>query len=434
LNYIAPKIAFIGKPNNGKSSIISTLTMDDRIKIAPEAGTTTQVNEYKYIDKNNRVIAIFYDTPGFEHPRKVFELLKSYSINDTITQLNDKKYKKDVEILKAIRDSDILSFVIDSSLKPDINTHGYEIGIINLVNKKSIVVLNPHLSKNYNKEWREFLKEYKLVKVVEFNPLKSGFSQINSFFDAIEKFYPEIKELKKWHKEDFENRLNRSFELIADGIYELVTFEYTTKANKPIGKLKEEFFKKLNAIEQNLKNEIKKLWGYYDTKVEDTKFSLEDEQFSKEIGFSKAKIIALGVLVGALLAVVDGGITLFSTLSAALVGGIVAASVSVVSDKLNNKVTFKLDNKKGFFVMLSSILRNMEFLKALLSHGHANRSGIKISDDIQNWSFKVDSFNKDEQKKLAKIFASFISHKNVIENKKELKELLLHKFLQINKL
>jgi len=428
--YKAPRIAFIGKPNNGKSSIISTLTMDDRIKVAPQAGTTKQVNEYIYKDKNNNTIAIFYDTPGFEHPRKIYEFLQNHTIVDAINHFQKEKFKKDVEILKAINNSDALSFVVDSSDEPDINTHGYEIGILNLSKRPSIIVLNPHLQDNKNKEWREFLKKFNLVKVVEFNPLKSGFSEINRFFEALEKYHPDIKELKKWHKEDFENRINRSFEIIADKIYELVTFEYTSKLNKPNAKLKEEYFKKLNEIEKNLKNELKKLWGYYETPVVDTSFKLEDKEFSKEIGFSRTTLIALGIALGILVSFLDGGITLMSFVTAALIGGVVGASIKEVTDKLTNSVTFKLDEKKGHFVMLTSILRSLEFLDTLLKHGHANRKTIKISDDIKNWKYKADTFTKDEQKQLNIIFKSFIQHKDVIKNKEKLKNLLKDKFLQ----
>jgi len=428
--YKAPRIAFIGKPNNGKSSIISALTMDDRIKVAPEAGTTKQVNEYIYKDKNGSTIAVFYDTPGFEHPKKIYQFLLSHTLADAIEHFSDEKYKKDVEILKAINESDVLSFVVDSSNTPDIHTHGYEIGILNLSKRPSIIVLNPHSKENRNEEWREFLKRFNLVKITEFNPLKSGFSQINEFFETLEKFHPDIKELKKWHKEDFENRLNRSFELIADKIYELVTYEYKGKLNKSSAKLKEEYFKNLNKIEKSLKNELKKLWGYYETPVVDTSFKLEDKQFSKDIGFSRAKLIALGIVLGILVSVIDGGLTLASFITAALIGGVVGASIKEVTDKLTNTVTFRLDEKKGHFVMLTSILRSLEFLDTLLNHGHANRSEIKISDDIKNWKYKVDSFTKDEQKELNAIFKSFIEQKEVIKNKEKLKTLLKDKFLQ----
>ena len=428
--YKAPKIAFIGKPNNGKSSIISALTMDDRIKIAPEAGTTRQVNEYIYKDRDKNTIAIFYDTPGFEHPKKIYEYLQKHTIADAIKHFSDEKYKKDVEILKAVNNSDVLSFVVDSSNIPDIHTHGYEIGILNLSKRPSVVVLNPHAEEDKNAEWKDFLKKFNLVKIIEFNPLKSGFVQINRFFETLEKFHPDIKELKKWHKEDFENRLNRSFELIADKIYELVTYEHKAKLNTHTAKLKEEYFKKLNKIETSLKNELKKLWGYYETPVVDTSFKLEDKEFSKEIGFSRTKLIALGIALGILVSVIDGGVTLASFIAAALFGGVVGASIKEVTDKLSNTVTFRLDDKKGHFVMLTSILRSLEFFDTLLTHGHANRNKIKISDDVKNWKYKADTFTKEEQKELNSIFKAFIEQKEVIKNKEKLKNLLKKKFLQ----
>ncbi|MRJ06092.1 MAG: hypothetical protein C6I01_01035 [Epsilonproteobacteria bacterium] len=428
--YKAPKIAFIGKPNNGKSSIISVLTMDDRIKISREAGTTTQVNEYEYKDRKNNTIATFYDTPGFEHPKRIHQYLKEHSLKDTIKYLKELGYRKDVSILEAIKESDILCFVVDSSSQPDLNTHGYEIEILKLVNKNTIVVLNPHKEPNKNKEWEKFLSKLGLQYVIEFNPLKSGFQQIKNFFQMVEKYYPDIQELKKWHKEDFNSRLNRSFDLIAQKVYEIVTYEYKGKVDdkKSVAQLKELYFQELNRKEQELKKELKELWGYYETEVIDTYFKIEDKQFSKEIGFSRTTLVVLGALAGLAISVIDGGVTLATFLSATLAGGVVGASIKQVTDKFSNTVTFKLDERKGFFVMLTVILRNMEFLDALLNHGHANREPIRISNDIKKWKYRVDIFNKSEKKFLNYVFKSFIKNSNVIESKERLKTFLLRKF------
>lgn len=54
--------AVIGKPNNGKSSIISTLTFDDRIEIADEIGTTKKSIKYSY-KYNNQEICSYFDNP-----------------------------------------------------------------------------------------------------------------------------------------------------------------------------------------------------------------------------------------------------------------------------------------------------------------------------------------------------------------------------------
>jgi hypothetical protein len=115
-------------------------------------------------------------------------------------------------------------------------------------------------------------------------------------------------------------------------------------------------------------------------------------------------------------------------LSATLAGGVVGASIKQVTDKFSNTVTFKLDERKGFFVMLTVILRNMEFLDALLNHGHANREPIRISNDIKKWKYRVDIFNKSEKKFLNYVFKSFIKNSNVIESKERLKTFLLRKF------
>ena len=42
-----PKFVVVGHPNKGKSSIVSTLTLDDSIVISNKPGTTTKARSFK---------------------------------------------------------------------------------------------------------------------------------------------------------------------------------------------------------------------------------------------------------------------------------------------------------------------------------------------------------------------------------------------------
>jgi GTP-binding protein EngB required for normal cell division len=64
----SPVFAVLGHPNEGKSSVVSTLAEDDSVKISPTPGETRTCREYPVIIDGRTVIR-FVDTPGFQNPR-----------------------------------------------------------------------------------------------------------------------------------------------------------------------------------------------------------------------------------------------------------------------------------------------------------------------------------------------------------------------------
>ena len=78
-----PKIAIIGKPNVGKSSIINKLLGEDRVIVSDIAGTTRDAID-TVIKKNNKEY-IFIDTAGLRRKSKIKEDLERYSIIRTVT-------------------------------------------------------------------------------------------------------------------------------------------------------------------------------------------------------------------------------------------------------------------------------------------------------------------------------------------------------------
>jgi hypothetical protein len=60
-----PTLAVVGRVNKGKSSVVATLTEDDRVPISPRPGTTVSVTEYP-VRVDGTVLFTILDTPGFE--------------------------------------------------------------------------------------------------------------------------------------------------------------------------------------------------------------------------------------------------------------------------------------------------------------------------------------------------------------------------------
>ena len=93
-----PRIALIGKPNTGKSSIINKLLGENRVIVSDIAGTTRDAIDT--VVKRNGEEYIFIDTAGLRRKNKIKEELERYSIIRTVS---------------AVERADVCVLVIDAS-------------------------------------------------------------------------------------------------------------------------------------------------------------------------------------------------------------------------------------------------------------------------------------------------------------------------------
>ena len=119
------KLAIVGKPNAGKSSLINRLVGEDRVIVSNIAGTTRDsINiPFKYNGKKYSLI----DTAGMRRKSKIEdETVERYSI---------------IRSLDAIRNADVVVLVIDVS--EEISDQDVKIaGLIHEQNKPSVIVFN----------------------------------------------------------------------------------------------------------------------------------------------------------------------------------------------------------------------------------------------------------------------------------------------------
>ncbi len=72
------KVAIIGKPNAGKSSIVNKILGEDRVIVSDIAGTTRDAIDTHF--KNEFGKYIFIDTAGIRRKNKVYEKLEKYAV------------------------------------------------------------------------------------------------------------------------------------------------------------------------------------------------------------------------------------------------------------------------------------------------------------------------------------------------------------------
>lgn len=141
------KVAVIGKPNVGKSSLINTILGENRVIVSDIAGTTRdaidtpfEFNEDKYV---------FIDTAGIRRKSKVYENVERYSV---------------IRSLTAIERSDVCLILIDAEegvTEQDKRIAGYahEAGkaAVIIVNKWDLIEKNNYTYNEYTKKVRNEL-------------------------------------------------------------------------------------------------------------------------------------------------------------------------------------------------------------------------------------------------------------------------------------
>ncbi|OUQ27162.1 ribosome biogenesis GTPase Der [Lachnoclostridium sp. An131] len=142
-----PRIAIVGKPNVGKSSIINKLIGENRVIVSNIAGTTRDAIDTE-VRRNGRDY-IFIDTAGLRRKNKIKEELERYSIIRTVTAVE----RADVVILVI----DATEGVTEQDAKIAGIAHERGKGVIIAVNKWDAIEKNDKTVYEYTNKIRTVL-------------------------------------------------------------------------------------------------------------------------------------------------------------------------------------------------------------------------------------------------------------------------------------
>lgn len=169
-----PKIAIIGKPNVGKSSIINKLTGENRVIVSDIAGTTRDAIDTD-IQWNGQEY-IFIDTAGLRRKSKVKEDLERYSIIRTVSAVE----RADIVVLVI----DAVEGVTEQDAKIAGIAHDRGKGIVIAVNKWDAKEKDDKTIYRFTEDVRKILSFMPYAEIV-FISAKTG-QRLNKLFEVID--------------------------------------------------------------------------------------------------------------------------------------------------------------------------------------------------------------------------------------------------------
>ena len=169
-----PRIAIVGKPNVGKSSIINQLVGENRVIVSDIAGTTRDAVDTEIV--YNGTEYVFIDTAGLRRKSRIKEELERYSIIRTVT---------------AVERADVVVVVIDATegvTEQDAKiagiAHERGKGIIVAVNKWDAIEKNDKTIYEYTNKIKDTLAFMPYAEYV-FISAKTG-QRTNRLFELID--------------------------------------------------------------------------------------------------------------------------------------------------------------------------------------------------------------------------------------------------------
>ena len=167
------KVAVIGKPNVGKSSLVNKILGENRAIVSDIAGTTRDAIDTEF--ENDKGKYIFIDTAGIRRKSKVKESIEKFSIMRTLLAVE----RADVCLMMI----DATEGVTDQDTKIAGEAHEAGKGVIIVVNKWDEVEKETGTLEKYKKEVYEKLKYLSYAPMI-FISAKTG-QRVEKLFELI---------------------------------------------------------------------------------------------------------------------------------------------------------------------------------------------------------------------------------------------------------
>ncbi|MBF0229646.1 MAG: GTPase/DUF3482 domain-containing protein [Desulfamplus sp.] len=433
-----PEFAIIGHPNEGKSSVVSTLAEDDSIAISPIPGETIVCQVLPVIIDGEEVIR-FIDTPGFQNPRETLAWMQKYSGPDELLlkkfiEIHSKNpdFRDECELLSPVANGAGVIFVVDGS-RPVRQSDRIEMEILRMTGSPRMSIVNCkgrepiHLN-----QWKnEFRKHFNSIR--QFNAHKATWSErielLESLKSVDQEWQPALTKVIESFRQDWKHRNILTAAMGVEMLEHILTFSITSNIgeyetfNDVKSRLEKDFCSKVEAMEQLTHQKIRKLFKHNifncqlpaNSILHETLFSKKTWQFlglsPKEVAFAAAMV---GGATGVVVDVIAAGIS-FGVFSA--IGGILGAGSALLSGRRIADLKFKgvklgkdqvkvgpISNIQLMYILLD---RMFIFYRNIINWAHARRevdTELLTNNISENIKRGVTSGWSDADKKVCNLF------------------------------
>ncbi len=411
-----PVFAVVGHPNEGKSSVVSTLTEDDRVPISVLPGETRRCITYA-IEVDGETLVRFVDTPGFQMPLQTLRWMRRFNgppnrmVEEFIrANQGDLRFSEDCELLRPLAGNAGIVYVVDCSrpLRPNDEA---EMEILRLTGRPRMAVINIKTSNtSHLQEWKEaFARTFN--STLQFNAHRATFKERIALLEALQHIEQEwgapLKRVVATLEEDWRGRLEACADAILQMLDKALTLSLsgTSRGEDPMererkrDKLIADFQDNLARLEGGYRREIK---GHFLHNLFNVDLAAETvaarDLFSEEtwhvLGLTRKQLSLALATVGAAAGVaIDGataGITFgVFTLGAGTAGAIAGWTGTRPLSRLKVDIgpfsreiggcriqVGPLRNPQLMFVLLD---RALIYFQSVSNWAHARREGASIS-------------------------------------------------------
>ena len=456
-----PEFAVVGHPNEGKSSVVSTLAEDDSVRISQTPGETIECRTFPAAIDGREIIR-FTDTPGFQNPRQTLQWMRGYDGPDALMvgafrRAHDSRpdFRDDVELFLPIERGAGIIYVVDGS-RPLRSVDRSEMEILRLTGRPRMAVINCKDDETgYIDQWKaEFRKHFNAVRI--FNAHKATYAERISLLENLKSidqdWQPALETVISAFKKDWEHRNTQTAEIICAllerSLSHSVTRNFTEKTDEPSAKkaLQERFNQDISKMEMEAHHRIRRLFKHNIFNVDLPPQSILHEDLFNErtwqlLGLTPKQLITAaglgGAAVGALVDLAAHGLT-FGIFSA--IGGVVGAGWAAFGGAEQLARTKVVGMRLGGLQIHVGPMENIQFFyilldRALIYYSHVinwahGRRGLPASRDRERGSLPKAGFTtewNDAAKRLCVDF--FKAVKGDDDDRREAKRLAMKGFI-----
>jgi hypothetical protein len=441
-----PTFVVVGRVNEGKTSIVSTLVEDDTARISPEPGTTTECKEY-VIEGGGHPLVRVIDTPGFQEPERCLAWLEAHASDVSLreeavrsfveTFRGGREFEDEWRLLEPVVAGGFILYVVDAS-HPYRRNYEAEMAILRWTGRSAIAILNRTSGTlQADDEWRRVLAQH-------FNAVRTFDAEAVGFADRLgllrllreldERLQGPLDDVIRILAADRERRLESAAAAIADAVERIVSLrverpvsgETATEAEKQA--LTARYRKEVARVESEARRETERIFRHSALRRTETGLDqalLAEDLFSDEayefFGLSKPQLMVSGTASGALAGgAVDAsaGFLLHGipTLMGALAGLAGATYLAVKEPRVpavfldaGRKLAIGPSRHPNFsWVVLG---RAVHHARLILSRAHARRDTLEVQhDDASLGQGPLTGLGMDERKAFERIFDRMRRH------------------------